>query len=311
MDIKDSINQELRKNAKNNGNKAAELQWLQSIANNQNHINIPEIYPISHNEVLNLFKQQGLDLEQRWQNIISAKPKKAPLSTYLKEQNKKSGMLSRLREDIVSCADKIKKSGYLSKKMTGQADDLYMVRSSSNEDASAEDVGDNLTGAIESNPGGNESFCCKKNFMESSFCKVLASYFSLKSIEQRATESKQDQSIKQLPQCSILIQHAIGEKPLSTKYQADSQNCNLVSGVVYTREEVGHTEGLFMITAAIGHGEGAVASKVPLDTYFVSTNSITKVIAHKPTRVAPVLDEKRYLNLLIWNNAWNTLKRET
>lgn len=128
------------------------------------------------------------------------------------------------------------------------------------------------------NPGGNESYSgilpTTENISEA-IGKVIASYFSEKSLEQRL-KSKKGDTILAEPFMPMLLQKMIRETPDGMVY----------SGVMYT--------GLrgTRIQAAPGHGEYVVNSKGPIDSYFVTREGVIhQQISQKPTRM--VLEVKQ------------------
>jgi hypothetical protein len=285
------------------GGKAQSLIDIQNIPN----VLIPPIHPLSHQSILNLLLAANFDLQKKWQQIITSKPDFIDVKDYILAQAK-SGKIAELRDEIVDLSsslvirEKLANSSYLAKnlptfiaeaKSTAQQFTI-MCRSSGDEDQT------NNT-----NPGGNESYPVQGNLddIASKIVLVLASYFSEKSFAQRAQSTE---SLAKMPQCSVLLQHMVGELVQdSTELALSKPEC--VSGVTFTKQADGETIGLMLINAAYGHGNGVVAGLVPTDTYIITEQGIDLSVANKTARIAPtVIAEKIELTkIYTGENTWS------
>ena len=144
------------------------------------------------------------------------------------------------------------------KKANLKETDLLMVRST----GKYEDM-KNLA-----NPGGNDSFPCHANVQEikKAVGKVVASYFSEKSLGQRLTLKKENPAAANITETyypAVLLQKMIGEPISKPGEKPEITAKNIVSGVIYCTKE-GTT-----IQTAPGHCELVVNSKGPIDTVYV------------------------------------------
>lgn len=135
------------------------------------------------------------------------------------------------------------------------------------------------------NAGGNESIPFvnpNRQAISDAIGQVIASYFSVKSIEQRLLAGDRTFFTDEKPFIPVLIQVMIGE-------DADRNPANDLtiprSGVLFTHE-IDKAEGVTVIEAGLGHNEGVVTNQVSVDTYYVGPSfKIHPVIRKKETRV--------------------------
>ena len=144
-----------------------------------------------------------------------------------------------------------------------------MVRSTGREDT------DTVT-----NAGGNESIANVQptvDAVKAAMAKVLASYFSEKSFQQRMVAG--DDMLGE-PFVPVLLQRMVGERP-------DGKVPS--SGVLFTRESEGPTAGVSQIQTTFGHNEAVVAGLVPADTFLVDDASIRTIVRRKTERLVPAV----------------------
>lgn len=240
---------------------------------------IPPMLAISDEEVKAILTGCGLKIEVLWARVVDAQRKgDRHLSSDAKEA------LKHIREEILALASysvfsetfRQLPSWVLTRANEGKQ---IVIRSSSDEDQDSN-----------ANPGGNVSVSCvdcNQRDVAMAIGKVIASYFSEDSISQRLAVNPEN-TLDRLPLFSFFMQEMIKEEM--------GKQCS--SGVVYTREAEGKTEGLMLIQAAYGHGEGVVENKVAMDSYFVdSEGKIDASIMVKSHRLSPSQVESQSLVL--------------
>jgi len=144
-----------------------------------------------------------------------------------------------------------------------------------------------------SNAGGNESFSnvdvSSWQSMNRFANKVMASYFSRKSIGQRLIEN--DKTIRKIPLIPVLYQLMIGEQ----ENGASDVGQIPVGCVVHTQESYANTPGVTFIQASWGHNTGVVDNTVVVDTYIIDENeNVNALIKIKPERWMPVFKDKEH-----------------
>lgn len=155
-------------------------------------------------------------------------------------------------------------------KEAAQSNTLLMVRSTGREDSKEL-----------ANAGGNESISSVQPeplLMSIAMGKVVASYFSEKSLNQRLLGK--DVHFYDDPFMPILLQYMIGERPKNKDDQIPT------SGVIFSQEAEGRTPGVVHIQATFGHNEGVVNGLVAVDTFYVGpTGLIHPLIRIKTERM--------------------------
>tara|TARA_R110002110_G_scaffold404606_1_gene623119 strand:- start:143027 stop:147121 length:4095 start_codon:yes stop_codon:yes gene_type:complete len=255
---------ELEKYAKNLGYKSANLMVLQDIAAIAQAegvvAEIPQIQALGHEAMQAHLAEHLPELDSLWQDFLEAQGEEIrglseegkPILDNIRQLIKNTFLHHPLPESIIvdfldAC----------------DPDDLLMVRSTGKEDS-----------ADLANPGGNESIAAVQPTQQDisiAVGKVIASYFSEKSLEQRI-KGKDD--ISAPPFIPVLLQKMIGE-PLEAKIED-----GVISGVLYTSEYGSK------IQMAPGHGELIVNSKAPFDSFYVTREAVVhSQIAIKPQRL--------------------------
>lgn len=264
-------NAELEQLARELGYKSANLQIL-----TQNSLLVPPHFGLSHQLCFDHLTSYAPEWIELWDKFKSA------------QQSETSGLAEGTHEILTKLRTLICKTfvdyplpqeilkEYLS---TNFSEDGYlMVRSTGKEDT--EEL---------ANPGGNESYSgISPNVKDISEAvgKVIASYFSEKSLEQRL-KSQKDDSISEKPFMPVLLQNMIREKPGSMVY----------SGVMYTGNR--NTR----IQVAPGHGELVVNSKGPVDSFFVTREGVVhQQIYQKPVRLVSVVEDNSTQLSLVQNS---------
>ncbi len=243
----------IQKNSTLYGNKAANLMELETFCKKLNskkfQIKVPEIFPISH---IQIDCHLGKYARSEWR--LDAPP--FPISNDFKDPK------------ILQQTIKTTFEFYpLDIEINHPLESLFMVRSSGDEDS--EDM---------ANPGGNKSISAVKNdkaSLSKAIGEVVASYFSKKSLTQRALSGD---DVTKPPFMPVLIQKMVGEK-LGGEADADKI---IISGVMYTNDS------FIRIQVAPGHGELIVNSKSTFDTYDVTKHGVVHAaIYDKQSRLVP------------------------
>jgi len=290
MKSSDSIYLRIENNAKLYGNKSANLLELNEICKdtkeNNIQVTVPLFLPIHDDIIKNHLDKYANEWRSVWKIVVE----KQNNENHTLDTDSKNH-LKNLRNLIKDCFNKYP---IQIDTLKFSNDDLLMVRSTGFEDTV--DV---------ANPGGNKSLAAIKNTekdISTAIGKVIASYFSEKSLMQRLLSGD---SIQKDPFMPVLIQKMIGEK-----LEGEEKLENIVaSGVMYAKEE-----GMTRIDVAPGHGELIVNSKAPFDTFEVSEYDIVHAEIHKkPYRVIPteIIDEKDHpkRKLILKNNPENLQKK--
>lgn len=251
--------EEIKSAAAQYGYKSANLQFLAKLAEEFSaarpdaRFSIPDINPISNTDILAHLDANAAGWRDQWAAFQAEQGDKRDLTPKSKE------ILTALQETITKAFEEHPFA------VAGLgADELFMVRSTSNEDRV--DI---------ANPGGNESVPSAGRDAGKSVGKVIASYFSDKSLSQRL-KSREDIT-SALPLTACLVQKMIGE--------GLSSDIPPVSGVVYT--DGGHIR----IQSAPGHGELVVNSKGNFDSYYIDpANNVFAEVREKRFRMVPSHD---------------------
>lgn len=251
------VQEDVKKNAELYGNKAANLLELKKICPGH----IPLFCPLSHEFILSHLDKNTPHWRSLWEQFQLAQGEnKVDL------QPQTLSILKSLRELVITAfenhpIESPELLDFLSHMQHEHAS--LMVRSTGHEDT-----------ATVANPGGNISVAAvspSKEIVSSAIGKVIASYFSEKSLKQRLLT--QD-NITQAAFMPLLLQQMVGERQESNQVPR--------SGVMYTGE------GLTRIQVAPGHGELVVDSKAPCDTFHITrAKRVYAEITNKSYRLAP------------------------
>lgn len=280
---------EISARAKSIGNKAANLYQLAVLSKNLTlklfpsfKIKVPELLPIEHKEIYEHLLNHFREFSKLWGEFVT-------------EQQGKDGEITSKAEVILGIignriANLFKTNSLPSKIIDDYIDRLrqqnkdheetmLMVRSTGKEDT-----------LWLANPGGNESISAvplEKKAISEAIGKVIASYFSIKSLKQRLLNKKEN--ITESPFLPVFIQAMIGE-PING-VQNSTLNPNLIprSGVMYTGKAG------CRIQTAPGHGELIVNSKGAFDTYYVTRENVVhaQISPNKQIRLIPFQDKQK------------------
>ncbi|MFO1258633.1 MAG: ankyrin repeat domain-containing protein [Gammaproteobacteria bacterium] len=278
------IKSRVEQNAVEYGNKSANLMVMSEMLKG---ISVPDILPLSHEICMSHLNMHNSEWESIWREFKS------------KQGEEKGGLaegtheiLARLR---VSIEETFKNHPFQDENIQSYLEnnfgpgEVLMVRSTGKEDS-----------AELANPGGNESYAGIAPNMEAisiASGKVIASYFSEKSLEQRLkAKGVESDSIKAEPFMPVLLQKMIGET-----IKADGHLTTKIvhSGVMYVDQN-----GKVTIQEAPGHGELVVNSKGPINTYFIlaEEGTVHQQIKEKPFRMVPFIDENGTSKLIVQKN---------
>jgi hypothetical protein len=260
------------------GNKAANLLRLESII--QTHgitqCSVPKFQGIKHDEIVSLLRTSGawVQITQSWQGFQG-------------ELAKNQGLTQEAQEHLQAIRNIINQQNFTTANICQNAErkeelqrflqdaetnkQLLMVRSTGRED-----------GKDLSNAGGNASVSSVTPLddqLDLPIKEVLSSYFSEKSILQRIIGN--DARLQSdLPFMPVLLQVMIGECSGLTPDEIP------LSGVMYSTEGEGNTQGVTAIQATRGHNEAVVNGLAAVDEYYINAqSSIYPVVRNKPTRL--------------------------
>lgn len=265
--MKNSYPQELIDLAKENGYKAANLDFLDQILlefNNSNgegiSIEVPKHISISNQKIITHLNEHAPLWLEKWQEFTQIQRDSA--------ENLNPLAIDKLHEiqNMIQAAFDDANHKFIVEGMDEQK--KQMVRSTGDEDRV--DV---------ANPGGNESVPSDFDSISSSIGKVISSYFSEKSMSQRLKSGEKITEKPPLMPC--LIQELIGE--ISNIERPP------VSGIIYTDSKN------IRIQAAYGHGELVVNSKGNFDNFFVTNEDVVhQYIGDKKIRIVPKLNKQNH-----------------
>lgn len=269
------VDQEVAELALQFGYKTANLMVLNKLPD----VAVPEFHGISHDKCLQHLDQHAPQWRSLWEQFKALQGD----SSGLVEGTHK--ILEALRQEICHAfsAHPLRDSEFQHFVSSLKSRDLLMIRSTGKEDT-----------AEIANPGGNESYPCNPQGNDKRISEfvgmVIASYFSVKSLEQRM-KARNGESIQSDPFMPVLLQRMIGEEPDSTNQKM------ICSGVMYT-----HKKGT-RIDVAPGHGELVVNSKGLIDSYFITAQGVVhQQINRKAVRLALALDNGKATLKLKRNN---------
>lgn len=260
------------------GNKTANLASIKAIIDqlkNQNiPVEVPEFMGIAHDEVKNFLQVAGAleQINDVWEQFKSHQRGRVELT----DEGKAFLVLIRTTIDeafkkdfFIADSDRNQELQSFLKRIHGNNLKL-MVRSTGKEDSKEM-----------ANAGGNESIAnVEAEIKEISLAmsRVLQSYFSEKSFNQRIAAGESEISLFSDPFFPVLLQVMVGEKAFNIP----------TSGVAFSREILGNTPQVVSIDATFGHGEAVVNSLYPADTFYVGPgNLIHAIIRIKHTRLSP------------------------
>lgn len=263
------------------GNKTANLakidDVIQALRKDNVPVSVPAFFGISHDEIQGFLGQKkALDgLMARWGAFKKAQRDSEDLTNDGKEA------LERVRGILTDVFNEndfapIKKDRALEldkflKEVGKIKSNRLMVRSTGREDTKEM-----------ANAGGNESLAnisIDIGSVSKAMGKVLKSYFSEKSFQQRIAAGESLESLFQDPFMPVLLQLMIGEKEGG---EIPS------SGVAFSREPFANTKNIVAIDATFGHGEAVVNGVYPGDSFFVTKDdSIYPVLRYKHSRLKP------------------------
>lgn len=285
----------LKKNAELQGlgYKTANLIELESLASAINlamtpyFVTVPAFVGVSNTTIQYFLKVNGLDLVTQWQTMLAQTvgPNQRQKMLKRKQLNQKFRTeLDQLREHITKIfnTSSLLNFARLQEFVTTakQSEWSLMVRSTGKED----------TDAL-ANAGGNTSVAnvpANPRHIMQAIGEVLASYLSVKSIQQRLQAG--DASVFDTPFLPVLIQRMIGE-PIGGAKNPSS----IPTGcVLYTTETDGFTPGVALAQSTFGHNEGVVQSSMPIDTYYLCPNITYASIKRKTKRLIPALENLHY-----------------
>ncbi len=262
--MKTSYPQELIDLAKDNGYKAANLQFLDQILLEFNElqddgieIEVPKYISISNQNIISHLNEYAPLWQDKWKEFTEAQGSSAENLTPL--------AIDKLHEiqELIQVAFNDKSHKFVVEGM--EEDKKQMVRSTGDEDRV--DV---------ANPGGNESVPSDGDKISSSIGAVISSYFSEKSMSQRLKSGEEITKTPPLMPC--LIQELVGE--------TSKDNLPPVSGIIYTDSKN------VRVQAAYGHGELVVNSKGNFDNFFVTNEDVVhQYIGDKKVRIVPVVNQ--------------------
>lgn len=254
---------EIVENAKELGYKTANLQFVSAIIAEQPNAAaiIPKFIGIRKSDIMTHLDAYAPDWRGLWESFAKAQEGGGDsLTTAAQEQ------LQKLRALITQA---FQDRPLVTEELDERA--LFMVRSTSNEDRV--DI---------ANPGGNNSFPSSRENISATIGKVVASYFSDNSLNQRL---KSDEDVtRDLPLLACLVQEMVAEG-ISTDTTAKPP----VSGVIYI--DHGHVR----IQAAPGHGDLIVNSKGNFDNYYVTpAMQVYAELRDKTVRMVPYHNEETH-----------------
>ncbi|MFA6527855.1 MAG: PEP/pyruvate-binding domain-containing protein, partial [Candidatus Babeliales bacterium] len=252
-----------------------------------------------------------MKIDDEWQAIVgkrnravpegaSEEQKRQALETFVKDAEAIAQRIQAVKIDPNDLPNEVKEEIQTKDLLNKQ--NRLMVRSTGREDTKEL-----------ANAGGNESIANVKPDPEAivdAIKQVAISYFSPKSIKQRADAEDRTLFSKNAPLTPVLVQKMIGEE-VGNQEADGTTRC----GVMFTEETEGavkkdgdesKTSGVTVIQAAYGHNAAVVNSLIPADTHYVDNKGhITTVVREKPRRYIPDNDGN-----LIWTDNPETLKQQ-
>lgn len=271
---------DIEANARQYGYKAANLLFLNSIlAPFAEFVSVPLFSAISDAEIKQFLNRY---VPESWQLWLA-----------FRKQYQKKGMdkaavslLAELRDCIENAFQQHAFELNLPEEL--RVNTKFIVRSTGPEDS-----------AVVANPGGNASYPSSLEKLSATIGRVLISYFTEKSLQQRFLAGM---NITATPSLPVLIQKMVGGGEYT------------VSGVVYAEQG-----GTIRINAAFGHGEGVVGGLLPCDEYWINDGVVYSRLASE--RMKTILDAEgkpvivpidsfklRFASALTEEQAWNLAK---
>lgn len=272
--------QDFNKRVTNFGNKTAHLEELKKIVDTINqskqyHNNlfaVPSFFGISHDVIVNFLKSVYVDQKNvfdiiltEWARLQHAQENQEKLCPTTKTilAHTRSHIKKAFEHKIFEITDapEQKKFSEFVEKIPHNR--LLMVRSTGCEDS-----------ITSSNAGGNESVpsATDPRAISSAIGRVIASYFSEKSIAQRLI---MHDPLEHVPFMPVLLQEMVQEE----------SNQMVISGIIFSQEAEGQTPEVVSIDACWGFGEGIVSGLVGCDRFSLSPSGhIHSLIAVKHNR---------------------------
>lgn len=241
------------------GNKTANLQRLSAILGDENDVEIPRFMGISHQEVQAFIQKKFPQFNDLWNQFTQHITKGGSIESALP-------ILHSIQEGIVKAFATTSTFPSPAIEEFAKTKSKLMVRSTGREDT-----------LKVANPGGNESIANvspKGRDICVEMGKVVSSYFSTKSLGQRAESGD---NICEAPFMPVLLQVMIGE----------TEGNIPISGVMFTAENSMGTEGAVQMSAGFGHADGVVTGTIPTDVYYCQGDFIHGIVREKPERRAP------------------------
>lgn len=254
-------------------------------------VQVPDFVGIASPEVQKLLEAHGLNISQRWLQILqSLEPGERESSlanrtlpkTFLNASNELGNDIAKIFASMPP--ENFTNSELIALQRKGKSEAWrFMVRSTGKED----------TNKL-ANAGGNLSVANVSPEIHSilvAMGQVIASYFQEKSLMQRIGGRIPDETIFDLPLTPALIQRMIGEM-----LNGETDHAKIPTGcVVYTQETAARLDMIHQLQCSFGHNEGIVQSLVPLDTFYINKKKEAhSVIKEKPKRIVPTFKEGKF-----------------
>ena len=263
------------------GNKTSNLakiaRDIDSLKQSGIPVKVPKFYGIGHDEVMAFLSHNKFSdkLNDYWEDFKKAQHDSEDLT------NAGKAALTNIREllekaltvnnfSIINNDDRQAELQAFIAEIAADKSNKLMVRSTGREDTKEM-----------ANAGGNESIANvqpNNRAISEAMLRVLQSYFSEKSFQQRIAAGEEKSSLFQNPFMPVLLQIMIGEK----------ENRTPVSGVAFSREPFANTKNITAINATFGHGEAVVNGIYPVDSFYITANNlIYPILRYKHTRLKP------------------------
>ena len=241
-------------------------------------VKVPSFFGISHEEIMSFlghykFSEQ---LKEYWEEFKKAQKGHEDLTVAGKAAltNIRTLLEKALTLNIFSIvnndARQTELKGFIDEVAADKSNRL-MVRSTGREDTKEM-----------ANAGGNESVANvgpNNTAISEAIRRVLQSYFSEKSFQQRIAAGEKISSLFQDPFMPVLLQIMVGKKDNTE---------TPVSGVAFSREPFANTKNITAINATFGHGEAVVDGIYPVDSFYITANNlIYPLLRFKHNRLKP------------------------
>lgn len=254
----------VKEQAKNIGNKAANLIELQPLCRESGltNVEVPTFLPLTTQQIFQHLEKHAPTWQKLWDEFVQAqkqgqnKTDIAPAARLLLIEIRKLIHTTFQKHPI----DFKEASEYIEKLKRSDPTALLAVRSTSREDT-----------AEFANPGGNETALAVSPDLKSistAMTEVVMSYFSEKSLKQRLLANN---DITEVPFVPVLLQKMVGNLPkekLATPLKSADFHDIMRAGVIYTTKDTVRFE------TAPGLGELVANSKGFTDKYFVTRENV-------------------------------------